>query len=74
MDRTHLRFFSRRGISELMSQAGLRELRAMPTYTWGTWDKWKDRATLGLLRGLLAFQYLILAERPTGAQCTPASL
>ena len=64
MDRTHLRFFSRQGMAALIRGAGLREIRALPTYTWGGWDKWKDIATLGLLRGLLAFQYLILAERP----------
>ena len=64
MDRTHLRFFSRQGIAGLMRGAGLREVRALPTYSWGSWDKWKDLATLGLLRGLLAFQYLVLAERP----------
>ena len=64
MDRTHLRFFSRQGIASLISRAGLREIRALPTYRWGSWDKWKDLATLGLLRGLLAFQYLVLAERP----------
>ena len=64
MDRTHLRFFSRQGIAGLMRGAGLREVRALPTYSWGSWDKWKDIATLGLLRGLLAFQYLVLAERP----------
>ena len=64
MDRTHLRFFSRRGIADLMRCAGLRELRALPTYAWGSWDKWKDRASFGLLRGLLAFQFIVLAERP----------
>ena len=64
MDRTHLRFFSRKAISAMMSRAGLQEIRALPTFAWGSWDRWKDRATFGLLRGLLAFQYLVLAERP----------
>ena len=64
MDRTHLRFFSRQGIAAMFGGAGLRELRSLPTYAWGSWDKWKDLATFGLLRGLLAFQYLVLAERP----------
>lgn len=64
LDRTHLRFFSRQGIAALMTRAGLREVRALPTYTWGSWDKWKDLSSFGLLRGLLAFQYLVLAERP----------
>ena len=74
MDRTHLRFFSRRGISALMRGAGLQEVRALPTYTWGSWDKWKDRLSFGLLRGLLAFQYLILAERPLAAERRPCAL
>ena len=73
MDRTHLRFFSRRGIAALMNRAGLREIRALPTYAWGSWDKWKDLATMGLLRGLLAFQYLVLAERPAANECSPSS-
>jgi 2-polyprenyl-3-methyl-5-hydroxy-6-metoxy-1,4-benzoquinol methylase len=64
MDRTHLRFFSRQGIAAMLRQAGLRELRMLPTYSWGSWDKWIDLGTGGLLRGLLAFQYLTLAERP----------
>lgn len=63
LDRTHLRFFSRQGIAAMFRHAGLREIRELPTYAWNSWDKWKDRATFGLLRGLLAFQYLILAER-----------
>ena len=64
MDRTHLRFFSRAGGRELMTLAGLKEVRALPTYRWHGWDKWLDRATGTLLRGLLACQYLVLAERP----------
>lgn len=67
MDRTHLRFFSRDAMAAMMRRASLREIRALPTYAWGSWDKWKDRATFGLLRGLLAFQYLVLAERPAAS-------
>ena len=73
MDRTHLRFFSRQGIAALMRGAGLREVRALPTYTWGSWDKWKDRVTFGLLRGLFAFQYLVLAERPSKMARRPSA-
>lgn len=72
MDRTHLRFFSRTGIGALMSRAGLREIRALPTFSWGTGDKWKDRLTFGLLRGMLAFQYLVLAERPVAPEGEPS--
>jgi SAM-dependent methyltransferase len=73
MDRTHLRFFSRQGIAALMRGAGLHEVRALPTYSWGSWDKWKDRLSFGLLRGLLAFQYLVLAERPHAMAPRPSA-
>jgi len=72
MDRTHLRFFSRKGMGALMSQSGLREICALPTFAWGTWDKWKDMLTFGLFRGLLAFQYLVLAERPVETRGEPS--
>ncbi len=65
MDRTHLRFFTRSAAHEMLHHAGLNITDERPTYAWGTWDRWKDFATAGLLRELLAFQYLICATRPT---------
>lgn len=59
MDRTHLRFFTRRGARQLVQQAGFQITDLRCTYAWGSHDRWKDWATLTLLRGLWAYQYLI---------------
>lgn len=64
MDRTHLRFFSRETAVELLLQAGLSVAATRSTYAWGTWDRWKDRLTFGLLRGFFSFQYLLSARKP----------
>lgn len=63
MDQTHLRFFSREGVLEMLRQSGLEPTRESVNYAWGSWDRARDRATLGLLRGLLAFQFLVRAEK-----------
>lgn len=63
MDRTHLRFFARGGARELVRDAGFEIAQERCTYAWGTHDRWKDLATLTLLRGLWAFQYLIAGTR-----------
>ncbi len=65
MDRTHLRFFSRQTAVELLQQAGLPVSQLRSTYAWGTWDRWKDWFSLGLLRGFFSFQYLLAARKPT---------
>lgn len=64
LDRTHLRFFSRETACSMLQQAGwqVRDLRS--TYAWGSGDRWKDRLTLGCLRGFFSFQYLLLADMP----------
>lgn len=64
MDRTHLRFFSRQTAVELLQQAGLPVSQLRSTYAWGTWDRWKDWFSLGLLRGFFSFQYLLAARKP----------
>lgn len=64
MDRTHLRFFSRRTALHLIRQTGLAISAERCTYQWGSYDKWKDWATLSLLRGFWAFQYLIRGDKP----------
>jgi 2-polyprenyl-3-methyl-5-hydroxy-6-metoxy-1,4-benzoquinol methylase len=69
MDRTHLRFFSRATAIDLLQQAGLQLADELSTYAWGSWDKWKDRLTFGLLRNFLSFQYLLSARKP---ETTPA--
>jgi 2-polyprenyl-3-methyl-5-hydroxy-6-metoxy-1,4-benzoquinol methylase len=69
MDRTHLRFFSRATAIDLLQQAGLQLTDERPTYAWGSWDKWKDLLSFGLLRNFLSFQYLLSARKP---ETTPA--
>lgn len=63
LDRTHLRFFSRESARGLLLQAGLQVRAERSTYAWGTWDRWKDWFTLGVLRGFFSFQYLLLADK-----------
>lgn len=67
MDRTHLRFFSRRTALDLLEQAGLALEAERSTYAWGSWDRWKDLASLGLLRAFFSFQYLLSARKPAQA-------
>lgn len=64
MDQTHLRFFSRDSALEMLQTAGFCKTQISSTYTWGTWDKLKDAATLRLLNEFLTFQYLIRSEKP----------
>jgi hypothetical protein len=73
MDRTHLRFFSRATAIDLLQQAGLQLADEHSTYAWGSWDKWKDRLTFGLLRNFLSFQYLLSARKPETAPATAAA-
>jgi 2-polyprenyl-3-methyl-5-hydroxy-6-metoxy-1,4-benzoquinol methylase len=73
MDRTHLRFFSRATAIDLLQQAGLQLADELSTYAWGSWDKWKDRLTFGLLRNFLSFQYLLSARKPETAPATAAA-
>ena len=60
LDRTHLRFFTRRSILYLFSQAGLM-VEAMKSRM-GPEVKIINALTGGLLRGLLTYQYLIRAK------------
>lgn len=61
LDRTHLRFFTRKSIRHLFAQAGLKidTLR----FKMGPEVKLFNLLTLGLFRDFLAYQYLILARR-----------
>ncbi len=64
-DRTHLRFFCRQNVVELVGQAGL-EVEAlaenMGAYGWR--HKLLDAATLGRLHELFVFQYRVRARKP----------
>lgn len=64
MDRTHLRFFTRKTAMALLDDAGFGGLQTQSTYAWGTWDRFKDSLSIGLLKPFLSFQYLISAEKP----------
>lgn len=73
MDRTHLRFFSRATALDLLQQAGLQLDGERSTYAWGSWDKWKDLLSFGLLRNFLSFQYLLSARKPETAPVIAAA-
>ena len=66
MDRTHLRFFSRDGARELLTQGGLRLAASIDSGIQRTRrrDAWKGLLSLTPLRDLAVFQFLLRAERP----------
>ena len=67
-DRTHLRFFARRNVTDLVSQAGLELVELRRTYRLIERPHGLNRfarfAALPGLRDLLTFQFLVLARRP----------
>ncbi len=85
LDATHLRFFTRRTFIGLIEAAGLRitELRATPIplpeafpRSAGSWwirlGMWLLRAVTPMCKGLLAYQFVIAAEKPN-AVTSPSS-
>lgn len=71
LDRTHLRFFTKKSAFELLQSAGFSQIQCISTYTWGGRDQWKDKATLGLFNEFLSFQYILRADKPL-AQYKPS--
>lgn len=65
LDRTHLRFFVRDTAAELASCGGLRLLAAVNAHPFAFPDaRWfLSRASFGRLEGLMAKQWLVVAER-----------
>jgi SAM-dependent methyltransferase len=65
LDRTHLRFFTRETAIELATAGGLRLVSAANAQPFAFPDgRWLlSRASLGRLEGLLAKQWLVVAER-----------
>lgn len=61
LDRTHLRFFCKRDMIELMRQAGLRVERIH--YHLRGKALWANRITLGVLEEFLVVQYLLLCRQ-----------
>jgi len=68
MDRTHLRFFTRRTAVQLLTHPLLDAPRCLPTgFAPGTWKRRVDRLTLGLFTEFLAFHYLLSAVKARDA-------
>jgi 2-polyprenyl-3-methyl-5-hydroxy-6-metoxy-1,4-benzoquinol methylase len=64
LDRTHLRFFTRDSALALIGQPGLRVERwQRRLHPWPSRSGWLNLLTAGLLRDLLALNYLIAAVR-----------
>ena len=64
LDRTHLRFFTRQSALDLLCVNGLRLQECLGFVRPGTKLETLDRLTLGRLRGLTTWQYLIRVSRP----------
>ena len=66
LDRTHLRFFCRKNMIDLVRSAGLRITNVEPTFVRERElhvDRLLNRVTLGVFEPFLAQQYLIVAEK-----------
>jgi 2-polyprenyl-3-methyl-5-hydroxy-6-metoxy-1,4-benzoquinol methylase len=79
LDRTHLRFFCRKNMLDLVRSASLEVRHVEPSFKRQRElriDKLMNSLTLGLVEAFLAQQYLIVAEKPAGtaqnASRTPA--
>jgi len=67
LDRTHLRFFCRRNMLDLVRSAGLEIGKVEPSFLRQSelrGDRILNSLTLGLIEQFLAQQYLIVAEKP----------
>jgi len=65
LDKTHLRFFCKKNIQQLLEDGGFRIKKMHPNYMinpQGKKKKWLNRLTLGVFEDFLATQYLILAQ------------
>lgn len=64
LDRTHLRFFTRESALALLSQEGLQVQRWLRRqHRWPSLTGWLDLLSLGMMKDLLAINYLIAARR-----------
>jgi hypothetical protein len=67
MDSTHLRFFCKKNMKQLLSRSGLEPVYCRPSFLLKeVKEGWKrrmiNRASFGLLQDLLAVQYLLVAK------------
>jgi len=70
LDKTHLRFFCRKNIVQLVNSAALEVIKMKPNFlltevTTGKKRRWLNRITLGLFRDFLTVQYLVTAKKMT---------
>jgi len=63
LDRTHLRFFTRSGIEDLLAQSGLRPVRVLRNTGSGRIMRTANLLSRSRLEDLITFQYLVVAER-----------
>lgn len=63
LDRTHLRFFTRCGIEDLLEQAGLRAIKMLRNTQAGSKMRTVNLLTGNRLAEAITFQYLIVADR-----------
>jgi 2-polyprenyl-3-methyl-5-hydroxy-6-metoxy-1,4-benzoquinol methylase len=63
LDRTHLRWFTRKTAGELMSPDGMVIEEMQGKLAMGPGYKWANRLSLGLLRGFCEIQYLVRARK-----------
>jgi 2-polyprenyl-3-methyl-5-hydroxy-6-metoxy-1,4-benzoquinol methylase len=62
LDSTHLRFFTRRGIEQLVTQAGYRVERVVTPITPGGRSWWLNRLSAGRVEHLLVWRYVVVAR------------
>lgn len=62
LDRTHLRFFTQRTATKMLTDAGLKLVRSKPKFARKT-HRNINFLTLGLFERFLAYQYLFLAQK-----------
>jgi 2-polyprenyl-3-methyl-5-hydroxy-6-metoxy-1,4-benzoquinol methylase len=62
LDRTHLHFFTRKTVVQLVTDAGFEVTRMVRSGLDGARSKWLNRASFGLLQDRLAKQYVLSAK------------
>ena len=66
LDKTHLRFFCKKNLEDLFSDAGFRIEQIAPAFLYSREKSERrvlNKITFGLFEGLLAFQYIIIASK-----------
>ena len=63
LDKTHLRFFTKRSMCKMVKEAGLDITECEPTNLEGqSWSSMFNRFTLGVFKDFLAVQYIIKSK------------